>query len=91
MSEFNNKKIKKFQFKYKNIKKENRIMKIIEKINTIRNAFQTGSWWKFGNPYEILDDIAKDVTELEKENSALKAKLEVYESIRKDTKNNDKK
>ena len=66
-------------------------MKIIEKINTIRNTFQTGNWWKFGNPYEILDDIAKDVTELEKENSALKAKLEVYESIRKDTKNNDKK
>ncbi|WP_156906966.1 hypothetical protein [Leptotrichia trevisanii] len=66
-------------------------MKIIEKINTIRNAFQTGSWWKFGNPYEILDDISKDVIELEKENSALKAKLEVYESIQKDVKVNDKK
>ena len=87
MSEFHNKKLKKFQFKYKNIKKENRVMKIIEKINTIRNAFQTGSWWKFGNPYEILDDISKDV----KENSALKAKIEVYESIQKDVKVNDKK
>ena len=65
-------------------------MKLINKLLTIKEVINFVNW-NYNNPNDLCNEIIAEVSELEKENIALKAKSEVYESIQKDTKINDKK
>ena len=64
-------------------------MKLINKLLIIKEVINSVNW-NYNNPNDLCNEIIVEVSELEKENIALKTKSEVYEFIQKDSKINGK-